>query len=68
MFEIVYFFINILLFCCVGSETLDYFEMEYKLKKKQTKATRKLVHMKEKVTVATICKMEEDERALVMDT
>ena len=46
----------------------EHFQLEYKLKKTQTDATVKKVQLEERVAEATVRKMEEDARALAVDT
>ena len=47
---------------------LEHFQLEYKLKKTQTDATVKKVQLEERVAEAMVRKMEEDARALAIDT
>ena len=46
----------------------EHFQLEYKLKKRQTEATVKKVVLEERVAEATILKMKEDAKALAIDT
>ena len=45
----------------------EHFKLEYKLKQTQTEAAVKKVLLEERIVEATVCKMEEDAKSLVMD-